>query len=82
MLQDHIISFEEGQITVQHEAFTDAAIAKKATMLLKFYPGVKGTKLDAATGTLEVSYNASKLSKEKVMELLEQGQSWLATAKK
>ncbi len=82
MLQDHIISFEDGKISVQHEAFTNAAIAKKATMLLKFYPGVKGVQLESSTGILEITYNAQRLSKEKVMELLAQGESWLVDAQK
>ncbi len=82
MLQDHIVSFEDGKISVQHEAFTDASIAKKATMLLKFYPGVKGVTLDSTAGLLEVTYNANRLSKDKVMDLLAQGESWLADTKK
>ncbi len=81
MLQDHIVSFQDGFITLQHEAFKDAGISKKITLLLKFYPGVKKVQLDADAGTLAITYDDKRLDKDKVMELLGQGETWLKSAK-
>ncbi len=80
MLQDHIVSFQDGQITLQHDAFKDAGISKKITLLLKFYPGVKKVHLDADAGTLDITYDEKRLDKDKVMELLGQGEAWLKSA--
>ncbi len=79
MLEEHITTFSEGHITLKHEAFHDAGIGKKITMFLKFYPGIKKTQLDKDAGTLEIEYDAKRLHKEKVMELLAQGKSWLTS---
>ncbi len=81
MFKNHITAFSDGQISLQHEAFQDEALAKKIKMLLKFYPGVKKIDLNSDAGTLDITYDAQKLNKDKVMELLEQGESWLKKAK-
>ncbi len=81
MLNDHIIAFSEGHISLKHEAFHDAGLAKKIVMLLRFYPGVKKVDLEKDAGTLDVHYDAARLNKDKVMELLAQGESWLVSNK-
>ncbi len=81
MLKDHIISLTDDQVSLQHESFKDAALTKKITTLLKFYPGVKKVNLDGEAGVLEIQYDAQKLDQTKVMELLAKGEAWLANEK-
>ncbi len=81
MFQEHITAFTDGQISLRHDAFKDFILSKKISMLLKFYPGVKKINLDRDAGTLDITYDEKKLSKEDVMELLAQGDSWLKQAK-
>ncbi len=81
MLTDHIIAFSEGHISLKHDAFHDPALAKKIVMLLRFYPGVKKADLDKDAGTLDINYDATRLTKDKVMDLLAQGESWLVSSK-
>ncbi len=81
-MQEHITSFTEGHIALRHEAFKDASISKKLKTLLKFYPGVKQVNMDENAGTLEINYDAARLSKDKVMGLLKQGEAWLAGSQK
>ncbi len=77
MLQDHITSFTEGSVLLTHPVFSDAKKMGTALRLLRFYPGVKGVEHDATASTLKIDYDAKRLTKEKVMELLAQGEAWL-----
>ncbi len=81
MLKDHIIAFSENKLTLKHESFHDASIARKVTMFLKFYPGIKKAVLDKEAATLDIEYDSKRLPEDKVMQLLEQGLTWLVSEK-
>ncbi len=81
MLQDHITSFTEGKVALTHPAFSDAKKMSTVLRLLRFYPGVKKVEHDEASSSLTIEYNAERLSKDKVMDLLAQGESWLNSSK-
>ncbi len=82
MFKEYITAFSEGNIQVKHEAFQDEAIVKKVKILLKFYPGVKKSDFDVVAGTLTVEYDHNRISQEKIMDLLQQGESILSKSKK
>ncbi len=81
MLQDHITAFNEGSISLTHPAFANEKTMGNALRLLRFYPGIKSVKLDEANSALHIEYNAKRLSKDKVMDLLAQGEKWINSQK-
>ncbi len=81
MLQDHITAHTEGSISLTHPAFANGKAMGNALRLLRFYPGVKGVKLDEASSALHIEYDAKRLNKDKVMDLLAQGEKWINSQK-
>ncbi len=81
MLQDHITSFTEGSVSLTHPQFANAKSMGTALKLLRFYPGVKSVKLDEEQSALHIEYDAKKLNKDKVMDLLAQGEKWINSQK-
>ena len=78
---DSITSFIDGRVRLRHPALRDAATADMAAAALGAVEGVVSVRANPVTGSLLLFYDAERLSRERLLELAEQGASLLPEEK-
>ena len=82
MSSDIVTSFIDGRVRLRHPALKDAATVDMAAGMLSGVDGVESVQSNPRTGSLLIFYDAEKLSREKLLELAEQGAAFLQEEQK
>ncbi len=81
MLEQHITYFENGEVHVCHDALRRTDIATKIQRFLPVLPGIKSVNVDTENATLVLLYDVKKVSKERLLQMLQQGEVLLRSQK-
>lgn len=79
---DTVTSFIDGRVRLRHPALRNAATADMVASMVSGVDGVESVQVNPRTGSLLIFYDAEKLSREKLLELAEQGAALLPEEEK
>ena len=79
---DCVTSFIDGRVRLRHPALRDAATADMAAAVIGGVEGVESVRVNPLTGSLLIFYDAETLSRERLLELAEQGAALLPEEEK
>ncbi len=77
MLEQCISSFMDGRVRLRHEILRDPVIVAQIKGFLPSVPGVQDVCINTRIGSLLLTYDAEVLSKDALLDILQQGENLL-----